>query len=149
VLSLANPLPAFAFNTLGSCHSKAICDRTPVSYTRLGSFWPRSFAFSALAGPSGSKTSHSGNNLPSSSANTHGPRLTPFDQLFWVLARKYWSRWKQALIVVSAETIPRWHRAGLRLYWAWLSHHPVSLGGKRIGKELRELIFRMVKENPT
>ncbi len=77
------------------------------------------------------------------------PRLTPFDKLFWVLARKYWPRWKQSLILVSAETIPRWHRAGFRHYWAWLSRHPVSSGGKRIGKELPELIFRKVKENPT
>jgi len=77
------------------------------------------------------------------------PRLTGLDKLFWVLARKYWSRWKQSLILVSAETIPRWHRAGFRLYWAWLSHHPVSPGGKRISKELRELIFRMAAENPT
>jgi len=77
------------------------------------------------------------------------PRLTGFDRLFWILARKYWSRWKQALIVVCAETIPRWHRAGFSLYWAWLSYHPVSPGGKRISKELRELIFRMTAENPT
>jgi hypothetical protein len=77
------------------------------------------------------------------------PRLTAFDKLFWVLARKYWPRWKQALIVVSLETIPRWHRAGFRLYWAWLSRRPVCSGGKRISKELRELIFRMAAENPT
>ena len=77
------------------------------------------------------------------------PRLTPFDKLFWVLARKHRSRWKQSLILVSAETIPRWHRAGFRLYWAWLYHHPVSPGGKRISKELRDLIFKMVKEKPT
>jgi hypothetical protein len=77
------------------------------------------------------------------------PRLTPFDKLFWVLARKYWSRWKQALIVVSAKTIPRWHRVGFQLYWAWLSRHPVSYGGRRISSELRELIFKMVAENPT
>lgn len=77
------------------------------------------------------------------------PRLTAFDKLFWVLARKYWARWKQALIVVSSDTIPRWHRAGFRLYWAWLSRHPVSLGRKHISKDLRELIFRMVVENPT
>ncbi len=77
------------------------------------------------------------------------PRLTPFDKFFWVLARKYWARWKQSLILVSSETIPRWHRAGFRLYWTWLSRHPVSGGGKRISKELRELIFRMATENPT
>jgi len=76
------------------------------------------------------------------------PRLTAFDKLFWVLARKYWSRWKQALIVVSAETIPRWHRVGFQLYWTWLSRHPIRFGRKRISKDLRELIFRMVVENP-
>src|ERR1039458_9518942 len=43
------------------------------------------------------------------------PRLAAFDKLFWVLARKYWPRWKQALIVVSLETIPRWHRAGFQI----------------------------------
>ena len=31
----------------------------------------------------------------------------------------------------------------------WLSRHQVSYGGKRISKELRELIFKMVAENPT
>src|ERR1035441_6631896 len=36
------------------------------------------------------------------------PRLTGLDKLFWVLTRKYWPRWKQALILVSSETIPRW-----------------------------------------
>jgi hypothetical protein len=50
---------------------------------------------------------------------------------------------------LRTTTIPRWHRAGFRLYWAWLSRHPVSLGRKRISKDLRELIFRMVAENPT
>jgi putative transposase len=75
-------------------------------------------------------------------------RLTVFDKIFWVLARKYWSRWKQSLLMISPETIPRWHRAGFRLYWAWLSRHRVCFGRKRIGRDLRELIFRMVVENP-
>jgi putative transposase len=77
------------------------------------------------------------------------PRLTAFDKLFWVIARKYWPRWKQALIVVRSETIPLWHHAGFRLYWTWFSCHRICPGRKHIGKELRELIFRMVAENPT
>ncbi len=77
------------------------------------------------------------------------PRLTAFDKLFWVLARKYWHRWKQNLIVVSPETVVRWHRAGFQMYWSWLSRHQLSFGRKRISKELRELIFKMVAENPT
>src|SRR5438445_6627225 len=44
-------------------------------------------------------------------------RLSAFDKLFWVLARRFWSGWKQALIVVSPETVVRWHRSGFALYW--------------------------------
>src|SRR5882762_4362767 len=28
------------------------------------------------------------------------PRLASFDKLFWILVRRFWSRWKQALTVV-------------------------------------------------
>jgi hypothetical protein len=46
------------------------------------------------------------------------PRLGPFDKLFWVVARRFWPKWKDALLLVSPETVVRWHRAGFRLYWA-------------------------------
>src|SRR5947209_4935145 len=49
------------------------------------------------------------------------PRLTAFDRLFWVLARRFWSDWKQALIIVSPETVVRWHRSGFALYWRAIS----------------------------
>src|ERR1700686_5801307 len=49
------------------------------------------------------------------------PRLPVFDKLFWVLARRLWSGWKQALIVVNPETVVRWHRAGFALYWRAIS----------------------------
>src|SRR5215472_16407983 len=45
------------------------------------------------------------------------PRLNLFDRLFWLLVRRCWSGWKQALLVVTTETVVRWHRAGFR----WLS----------------------------
>ena len=51
--------------------------------------------------------------------------------------------------MVTPETVVRWHRAGFRLYWAWLSRHKVRLGRKRIGKEVRDLVFQMLAENPT
>jgi hypothetical protein len=41
------------------------------------------------------------------------PRLAMFDRVFWVLARKFWSGWKQALMIVGPETVVRWHRSGL------------------------------------
>lgn len=77
------------------------------------------------------------------------PRLARIDRLFWVAVRRLWPKWKQALVIVTPETIVRWHRTGFRLYWNWLSRHRVVVGRKRISKELRDLIFRMVAENPT
>ena len=56
------------------------------------------------------------------------PRLAAFDKVFWVLARKFWSGWKQALIVVSPETVVRWHRSRFALYWRALQSPP---GGRQ------------------
>jgi hypothetical protein len=42
------------------------------------------------------------------------PSLGLLDKLFWVIARRVWSGWKQALLVVTPETVVRWHRAGFR-----------------------------------
>jgi len=77
------------------------------------------------------------------------PRLAAFDGLFWVLARRFRSGWKQALILVSPETVVRWHRSGFALYWRALSGARRVMGRRRISKEVRDLIFRMVAENPT
>ena len=77
------------------------------------------------------------------------PRLATSDKLFWVAARRLWAGWKKALMVVTPETVVRWHRAGFRLYWAWLSRQRVRAGRKRISKEVRDLIFQMVADNPT
>ena len=76
------------------------------------------------------------------------PRLRLLDKLFWVLARTCWTGWQQALIVVSPETVVRWHRTGFALYWRAVSRAGWVIGRKRISKEVRNLIFRMVAENP-
>jgi putative transposase len=77
------------------------------------------------------------------------PRFVVADKLFWVFARRFWSGWKQALIVVSTETVIRWHRAGFKLYWRAICRFRRVLGRKRVSKEVRDLIFRMVAENPS
>lgn len=77
------------------------------------------------------------------------PRLGFPDKLFWVLARRLWSDWKQTLIVVNPETVVRWHRAGFALYWRAISRAHRVFGRRSISKEIRDLIFRMVDENPT
>ena len=77
------------------------------------------------------------------------PRLALPDKLFWVLQSRRCSGWKTAIPIVQPETVTRWHRVGFNLYWKWISWRRVSVGRRPTSKELRELIFRMVAENPT
>src|SRR6266705_1473261 len=77
------------------------------------------------------------------------PSLGLFDKLFWVIARRVWSAWKHSLILVTPETVVRWHRTGFRIYWRLISRVRRPVGGRPTPKEVRELIFRMVVENPT
>ena len=77
------------------------------------------------------------------------PLVSTSDKLFWVILRRLGQEWKRALILVQPETVVRWHRAGFKLYWTWLSRRRVRAGKKCVSKELRELIFRMVEENST
>jgi putative transposase len=77
------------------------------------------------------------------------PTLSVFDKLFWVLARRLSPEWKQALIIVTPETVVRWHRVGFSLYWKLISRARQAVGRRPTPKEVRELIFRMVSENPT
>src|SRR5215469_3380490 len=77
------------------------------------------------------------------------PKLAGLDKLFWVLARRFWSDWKKSLLLVAPETVVRWHRAGFRLYWSMISQMRKRVGRRRIPREVRDLIFRMVAENPT
>jgi putative transposase len=77
------------------------------------------------------------------------PMLGRFDKLFWIIAHQFWSAWKEALIVVTPETVVRWHRAGFRFYWRLISRIRKQAGRRRLSKEVRDLIFRMVVENPT
>ena len=51
--------------------------------------------------------------------------------------------------MVTPDTVVRWHRAGFILYCRVISRARRMFGRKRIPKEVRDLIFRMVAENPT
>src|SRR5467141_3741524 len=76
-------------------------------------------------------------------------RLTALHKLLWVALRMCWFGWRQPLVLVTPRTVVNWHRAGFRLYWTWVSRVRQVGGRKRVSKEVRALIFRMVAENPT
>jgi hypothetical protein len=71
-----------------------------------------------------------------SSGIVYGPQgLRYFDRLFWVLAKRLWPKWKQALVIVTPEIVVRWHRAGFRTYWNWLSRHWSAMGRSEFQKK--------------
>jgi putative transposase len=76
-------------------------------------------------------------------------RLTAPHKLFWVALRTFWSGWRKPLVLVTPRSVVNWHRAGFRLYWTGISRFRRVGGRKRVSKEVRALIFRMVAENPT
>jgi len=74
------------------------------------------------------------------------PRLLIRDRIFWVLLRRVWPAWRDALVIVKPETVVAWHRAGFRLFWS-LRSRPKSVGRPKIDAEVRTLIRRMGIEN--
>ena len=72
-------------------------------------------------------------------------RLRRRDKLLWVLVRRLRQDWRH-LVVVTPDTVIRWHRAGWRLYWRWRSR---ATGGRpRLSLEVQQLIARISRENP-
>jgi putative transposase len=51
--------------------------------------------------------------------------------------------------VVTLESVARWHRAAFGLYWNLISKVRRPIERRQTPKEARQLIFRMVGENPT
>ncbi len=75
------------------------------------------------------------------------PQLQDRDRVFWILLKRFWPSWRNALLIVQPATVVRWHRAGFRYYWRWKSR---PKGGRQpIDQELRSLIRRLCRENPT
>jgi putative transposase len=61
-----------------------------------------------------------------------------------MLECRFWNDWRRFLLVVTPETVVRWHRSGFQLYWS--SKARKQIGRKKLSMEVRELIFRMVAE---
>jgi hypothetical protein len=62
-----------------------------------------------------------------------------------VCLRRWWPRWREALVLVQPATVARWHREGFRGCWRRRSRR--RRGRPRIYLQLRNLIGRMATEN--
>lgn len=76
------------------------------------------------------------------------PRLRQRDRVFWVWLWRVWRNWRSVLVIVQPDTVVRRRRQGFRLYWRWKSRRG-QVGRPRIERELRDLIRRICRENPT
>jgi putative transposase len=75
------------------------------------------------------------------------PDIRLADRVFWILLRRCWSGWAETLTIVEPDTVVRWHRAGFRIYWNWLSRRGKRSGRPPLASEVRALIRRMATEN--
>src|SRR2546428_4013268 len=71
-------------------------------------------------------------------------RFRPSDRLFSLCLRRWWPRWREALVLQPA-TVARWHREGFRGCWSRRSRR--RPGRPCIDSHLRALIRRMAAEN--
>ena len=75
------------------------------------------------------------------------PKLRTPDRLLWVALARVWAGWRQALIIVSPDTVVRWQRRRFREYWARLSRR--SPGGRPpLNAEIAALVRKMAAANP-
>jgi transposase InsO family protein len=78
---------------------------------------------------------------------TPRPRLHTMDRLFWAGLARVWTGWRQALVIVSPDTVLRWQRRRFREYWTRLSGR--SRGGRPpVSIEVAALVRTMATANP-
>src|SRR5438034_7318788 len=78
---------------------------------------------------------------------TARPKLRTTDRLFWIWLARVWAGWRQALVIVSPDTVLRWQRRRFREHWTKLSDRP-RLGRPPISAETAALIRKMAATSP-
>ena len=74
------------------------------------------------------------------------PRLRVADGPFWILLRRLWHAWSNALAIVKPENVVSWHRAGFHIFWRFRSRSK-RLGRPEITAEIKSAIRKMKSEN--
>jgi hypothetical protein len=74
------------------------------------------------------------------------PKILMIDRLFWVVLSRIWTAWRESLVIVTPDTVIRWHRKGFKLFWTFKSK---GAGRPRVDREIRKLVRKMAKANPS
>src|SRR5262249_60048298 len=56
----------------------------------------------------------------------HRPQLRRRDRFFWVILSQLWKNWREGLIIVKPDTLVKWHKQSLKLYWRWEQKAPLG-----------------------
>jgi len=75
------------------------------------------------------------------------PKVRRSDRLFWVALSRVWAGWRQALVIVSPNTVLRWQRRRFCEHWTKLSARPIA-GRPPVNVEIKALVTRMAAANP-
>src|SRR3989442_167018 len=75
------------------------------------------------------------------------PKVRRSDRLFWVALARVWAGWRQALVIVSPNTVLRWQRRRFCEHWTKLSARPIA-GRPPVNAEIKALVTRMAAANP-
>src|ERR671918_2415904 len=78
---------------------------------------------------------------------TPRPKLRLADRLFWAGLARVWAGWRQALVIVTPDTVLRWQRRRFRDYWTQLSGRSAS-GRPPVNAEISTLVRKMAAANP-
>ncbi len=54
-------------------------------------------------------------------SRTRRPCFRCIDRLFWILLSRWWSQWRESLLIVQPETVLRWRRSGWLALWRYRS----------------------------
>jgi hypothetical protein len=76
------------------------------------------------------------------------PKIKLVDRIFWIWLSKIWVDCFGSLVFVKPETLIKWQRKRFRDHWAKLSQKGKP-GRHKVAKEIRELIRKMSRANPT
>jgi putative transposase len=74
------------------------------------------------------------------------PPIRSTDRVFWAGWARYWTRWREVLVVVRPATVVAWQRRRFRDHWARLSWK--TPGRPAVSRELRDLIRAISVANP-
>ena len=75
-------------------------------------------------------------------------RINRAGRILWCYLTRVWAGWREHVFFVKPATIIAWQRKRFRDHWQRLSQAGTP-GRPTITKELRELIRRMSRANPT